>query len=165
MRRTCRGRPRTIATPQGAYRATASEVLPTKTRLRRPNPRAPSAIHVGPRLLRNMYDLYSRVAQRDDRLDIGPPLPEDLRRPLASLASLRDHTVPQLPHGLSIARRLRERRHRQRGHLGVRWQWTISQPSTRPPRIVRSIARQQNPHVTRLLSPSRLRGMVLDAPS
>jgi len=33
MRLTCRGRPRTIATGQGVYRATASGVLPTKNRL------------------------------------------------------------------------------------------------------------------------------------
>jgi hypothetical protein len=37
-RRTGRGRPRTIATGQGAYRAAVSEVLPSRSRLRRPRP-------------------------------------------------------------------------------------------------------------------------------
>ena len=44
MRLTRRSRPRTIATGQGAYRATASDVLPTNNHLRGPRPRAPSAI-------------------------------------------------------------------------------------------------------------------------
>jgi hypothetical protein len=81
--------------------------------------------HVHPHLLCHMDDLHLGVAQGDDRLDLGAPWPKNLRRPVANLASVCNHAFSQLIHGLSIARWLRECRHCQHGHLGVRWQREI----------------------------------------